>query len=96
MQITWVELYNTQLPFFFLWILTSFVILCHRIWDLSLEKDEEEEAEFKARTKEQVNAPEDLPPQLLFIHQVIWITLVNILNTFGKTYTQLSRTYLMT
>ncbi|MCH92474.1 glutamate-rich WD repeat protein, partial [Trifolium medium] len=39
------------------------------IWDLSLEKDEEEEAEFKARTKEQVNAPEDLPPQLLFIHQ---------------------------
>ena len=42
----------------------------HRIWDLSLEKDEEEEAEFKAKTKEQVNAPEDLPPQLLFIHQV--------------------------
>ncbi|MED6175051.1 hemolysin III domain membrane protein [Stylosanthes scabra] len=39
------------------------------IWDLSLEKDEEEEAEFKAQTKEQVNAPEDLPPQLLFIHQ---------------------------
>ncbi|WVZ25422.1 hypothetical protein V8G54_003966 [Vigna mungo] len=39
------------------------------IWDLSLEKDEEEEAEFKAKTKEQVNAPEDLPPQLLFIHQ---------------------------
>ncbi|KAL1367047.1 hypothetical protein HN51_021103 [Arachis hypogaea] len=39
------------------------------IWDLSLEKDEEEEAEFKAQTKELVNAPEDLPPQLLFIHQ---------------------------
>ncbi|KAI4344503.1 hypothetical protein L6164_011722 [Bauhinia variegata] len=39
------------------------------IWDLSLEKDEEEEAEFKAKTKEQVNAPADLPPQLLFIHQ---------------------------
>ncbi|KAF7806717.1 glutamate-rich WD repeat-containing protein 1 [Senna tora] len=39
------------------------------IWDLSLEKDEEEEAEFKAQTKEHVNAPEDLPPQLLFIHQ---------------------------
>jgi len=51
--------------------LTSFVILCHRIWDLSLEKDEEEEAEFRAKTQEQVNAPEDLPPQLLFIHQVI-------------------------
>jgi hypothetical protein len=42
-----------------------------RIWDLSLEKDEEEEAEFRAKTKEQVNAPEDLPPQLLFVHQVI-------------------------
>lgn len=41
-----------------------------RIWDLSLEKDEEEEAEFKAKTQEQVNAPEDLPPQLLFVHQV--------------------------
>ncbi|XP_021894314.1 glutamate-rich WD repeat-containing protein 1 [Carica papaya] len=39
------------------------------IWDLSLEKDEEEEAEFKAKTKEEVNAPEDLPPQLLFVHQ---------------------------
>jgi len=50
--------------------LTSFVTFLHSIWDLSLEKDEEEEAEFKAKTKEQVNAPEDLPPQLLFIHQV--------------------------
>ncbi|BFG39744.1 hypothetical protein CerSpe_260170 [Prunus speciosa] len=39
------------------------------IWDLSLENDEEEEAEFKAKTKEQVNAPKDLPPQLLFVHQ---------------------------
>ncbi|KAK9265373.1 hypothetical protein L1049_003523 [Liquidambar formosana] len=39
------------------------------IWDLSLEKDEEEEAEFRAKTIEQVNAPEDLPPQLLFVHQ---------------------------
>lgn len=39
------------------------------IWDLSLERDEEEEAEFKAKTKEQVNAPTDLPPQLLFVHQ---------------------------
>lgn len=41
-----------------------------RIWDLSLEKDEEEEAEFKAKTREQVHAPVDLPPQLLFVHQV--------------------------
>lgn len=39
------------------------------IWDLSLERDEEEEAEFKAKTREQVNAPSDLPPQLLFVHQ---------------------------
>eukprot|EP01018_Ginkgo_biloba_P021671 Gb_37351 [translate_table: standard] len=39
------------------------------IWDLSLERDEEEEAEFKAELKERVNAPEDLPPQLLFVHQ---------------------------
>ncbi|XP_019249146.1 PREDICTED: glutamate-rich WD repeat-containing protein 1 isoform X1 [Nicotiana attenuata] len=39
------------------------------IWDLSLERDEEEEAEFKAKMKEEVNAPTDLPPQLLFVHQ---------------------------
>ncbi|KFK40314.1 wd-40 repeat protein [Arabis alpina] len=39
------------------------------IWDLSLEKDEEEEAEFRAQTKEEVNTPQDLPPQLLFVHQ---------------------------
>ncbi|KAK9086153.1 hypothetical protein Sjap_026564 [Stephania japonica] len=39
------------------------------IWDLSLEKDEEEEAEFKVHTKEKVDVPEDLPPQLLFVHQ---------------------------
>lgn len=43
-----------------------------RIWDLSLEKDDEEEAEFKAKTREQVHAPEDLPPQLLFVHQVTY------------------------
>ncbi|KAL9689842.1 hypothetical protein QQ045_010233 [Rhodiola kirilowii] len=39
------------------------------IWDLSLEKDEEEEAEFRTKIEEQVIAPEDLPPQLLFVHQ---------------------------
>lgn len=66
---------NLQAPLplfslFYIWDLTSYVTFHHRIWDLSLEKDEEEEAEFKAKTKEQVNAPEDLPPQLLFIHQV--------------------------
>ncbi|KAL0743231.1 hypothetical protein Bca4012_084744 [Brassica carinata] len=35
----------------------------------SLQKDEEEEAESEAQTKEQVNTPQDLPPQLLFVHQ---------------------------
>lgn len=39
------------------------------IWDLSLERDEEEESEFKAKTQEEVHAPTDLPPQLLFVHQ---------------------------
>ncbi|GAB4837807.1 hypothetical protein Ancab_027331 [Ancistrocladus abbreviatus] len=34
------------------------------IWDLSLERDEEEEAEFRAQTEDKVNAPQDLPPQL--------------------------------
>ena len=34
-----------------------------------MEKDAEEEAEFRAKMKEQANAPEDLPPQLLFVHQ---------------------------
>lgn len=51
-------------------ILTLCLIL-NRIWDLSLERDEEEEAEFKAKTEERVDAPADLPPQLLFVHQVI-------------------------
>lgn len=39
------------------------------IWDLSLENDPEEEAEFRSKMKEQANAPENLPPQLLFVHQ---------------------------
>ncbi len=41
----------------------------HRIWDLSLEWDAEEEAEYKALLK-QAEPPADLPPQLLFVHQV--------------------------
>lgn len=41
-----------------------------RIWDLSVGRDAEEEAEFRAKMKEQAIAPEDLPPQLLFVHQV--------------------------
>lgn len=39
------------------------------IWDLSLERDAEEEAEFQANMKQKVMAPENLPPQLLFVHQ---------------------------
>ncbi|KAL3688519.1 hypothetical protein R1sor_014828 [Riccia sorocarpa] len=39
------------------------------IWDLSLERDEEEEAEYQAKLKQQqAEAPNDLPPQLLFVH----------------------------
>ncbi|KAL5204191.1 hypothetical protein ABZP36_009062 [Zizania latifolia] len=41
-----------------------------KIWDLSLERDAEEEAEFRAKMKEQANTPADLPPQLLFVHQL--------------------------
>eukprot|EP00475_Leptophrys_vorax_P015951 TRINITY_DN22333_c0_g1_i1.p2 TRINITY_DN22333_c0_g1~~TRINITY_DN22333_c0_g1_i1.p2 ORF type:complete len:144 (-),score=18.35 TRINITY_DN22333_c0_g1_i1:118-549(-) len=40
------------------------------VWDLSLERDTEEEAEFEAEMKEaQAQAPQDLPPQLMFVHQ---------------------------
>ncbi|XP_073526247.1 uncharacterized protein [Phyllobates terribilis] len=39
------------------------------VWDLSLERDEEEEAVFRDETEDTVNAPENLPPQLLFVHQ---------------------------
>uniref|UniRef100_A0A803MDF2 Histone-binding protein RBBP4-like N-terminal domain-containing protein n=1 Tax=Chenopodium quinoa TaxID=63459 RepID=A0A803MDF2_CHEQI len=39
------------------------------IWDLALERDEEEEAEFKSQTEDKVDAPVELPPQLLFVHQ---------------------------
>jgi ribosome assembly protein RRB1 len=40
------------------------------IWDLSLERDAEEEAEYQAFLKQQqAEAPADLPPQLLFVHQ---------------------------
>jgi hypothetical protein len=34
-------------------------------------RDAEEEAEFRAKMREQANAPDDLPPQLLFVHQVV-------------------------
>ncbi|CAH8313990.1 unnamed protein product [Eruca vesicaria subsp. sativa] len=37
--------------------------------DSSTLADEEEEAEFKAQTKEQVNTPQDVPPQLVFVDQ---------------------------
>ncbi|KAJ7544891.1 hypothetical protein O6H91_09G097800 [Diphasiastrum complanatum] len=40
------------------------------IWDLSLERDAEEEAAYQAQLEQkQAEAPEDLPPQLLFVHQ---------------------------
>jgi len=40
------------------------------IWDLSLERDAEEEAQYQAQLKQkQAEAPDDLPPQLLFVHQ---------------------------
>ena len=38
------------------------------VWDLSLERDTEAEAAMAAST-EQADAPDDLPPQLLFVHQ---------------------------
>ncbi|GAA0167483.1 hypothetical protein LIER_22409 [Lithospermum erythrorhizon] len=39
------------------------------IWDLFCGRDEEEEAGFGANTTEQVDAPPDFPPQLVFVHQ---------------------------
>ncbi|XP_071908866.1 protein HEAT STRESS TOLERANT DWD 1-like [Coffea arabica] len=39
------------------------------LWDFALERDDEEEAEFKAKTQERVDAPANLPQQLLFVHQ---------------------------
>ena len=44
-----------------------------RIWDFSVEGDEEED-----RTKEKVQVPEGLSPNLLFIHQVF-----NVCHFFG-------------
>jgi hypothetical protein len=40
----------------------------HRIWDLSLEGDAKEEAEYQAFLKQQAEPPVDLPPRLLFVH----------------------------
>jgi len=56
---------------------TSHELSGYRIWDLSLERDAEEEAEFRAKMKEQANAPEDLPPQLLFVHQVVLLIVLS-------------------
>lgn len=49
------------------------ILACEcRIWDLSLERDAEEEAQYQAQLKQkQAEAPDDLPPQLLFVHQVM-------------------------
>lgn len=62
---------HLSLPYIILCLLSDFCISSRpgRIWDFALERDEEEEAEFKAKTQEQVVAPSDLPPQLLFVHQ---------------------------
>ena len=41
------------------------------VWDLALERDAEEEADFEqSQDQPQAEAPADLPPQLLFVHQV--------------------------
>lgn len=42
-----------------------------RIWDLAVERDAEGEDEFESKMQDHVKAPEDLPPQLLFVHQVV-------------------------
>uniref|UniRef100_K4BZD2 Histone-binding protein RBBP4-like N-terminal domain-containing protein n=1 Tax=Solanum lycopersicum TaxID=4081 RepID=K4BZD2_SOLLC len=47
----------------------AFSIQDLRVVKCGLNRDEEEQAEFKVKMKEQVNVPKDLPPQLLFIHQ---------------------------
>ncbi|EPS74400.1 hypothetical protein M569_00353, partial [Genlisea aurea] len=39
------------------------------IWDVALERDAEEEAEFRAKSKGQANVPGDIPPELMFVHQ---------------------------
>lgn len=50
-----------------------------RIWDLSLERDAEEEALYQAQLKkQQAEAPQDLPPQLLFVHQVYFFSSTGI------------------
>jgi ribosome assembly protein RRB1 len=41
------------------------------VWDLALERDPEEEAQLAGEVGGKHNAllPEDVPPQLLFVHQ---------------------------
>ena len=51
---------------------STFLSILFRLWDFALERDDEEEAEFKAKTQERVDAPANLPQQLLFVHQVIF------------------------
>lgn len=45
-----------------------------------MERDAEEEAGFRAKMKEQATAPEDLPPQLLFVHQVLLLVMALEIN----------------
>jgi ribosome assembly protein RRB1 len=39
------------------------------VWDLAVERDAEEEAAAMAAEGNNAVAPEDLPPQLMFVHQ---------------------------
>lgn len=76
--------FSTCLTFYTLWVALMMFQVClssedydvlfygFRIWDLSLERDAEEEALYQAQLKQQqAEAPQDLPPQLLFVHQVL-------------------------
>jgi len=41
------------------------------IWDLAVERDAEEEAQAMAENESNAEIPDDLPPQLMFVHQGI-------------------------
>jgi len=41
------------------------------VWDLAVERDAEEEAQAMAENESNAEIPDDLPPQLMFVHQGI-------------------------
>ena len=41
------------------------------IWDLAVERDAEEEAQAMAENESNAEIPDNLPPQLMFVHQGI-------------------------